>query len=136
MHDDERFIRRCAVSCFDLAGKKFLRGAIFVAYEAPFPARPCCGAISAACDIQNVLKVRLASLLRPRDNPILGKTLDNALRENIMIQQAYYTPKFAGQAQATRRPSLLRAVFNYFRKGWDNNLVYAEVVGKSGSYLG
>ncbi|MGX0524225.1 hypothetical protein ACUXIW_001643 [Ralstonia pickettii] len=107
-----------------------------MAYEAPFPARPYRGAISAACDIQNVLKVRLASLLRPRDNPILGKTLDNALRENIMIQQTYYTPKFAGQAQATRRPSLLRAVFNYFRKGWDNNLVYAEVVGKSGSYLG
>ena len=55
-----------------------------------------------------------------------------------MIQQAYYTPKFAGQvqAQAARRPSLLRAVINYFRKGWDNNLPYAEVVGKSGSYLG
>ncbi|NMV38232.1 hypothetical protein [Ralstonia insidiosa] len=55
-----------------------------------------------------------------------------------MIQQAYYTPKFAGQAQAqaTRRPSPLRAVVNYFRKGWDDNLAYAEVVGKSGSYLG
>jgi hypothetical protein len=55
-----------------------------------------------------------------------------------MVQQAYYTPKFAGQAQvqAARRPSLLRAVVNFFRNGWDDNLVYAEVVGKSGSYLG
>lgn len=55
-----------------------------------------------------------------------------------MIQQAYYTPKFVGEAQvqATRRSSLLRAVINYFRKGWDDNLAYAEVVGKSGSYLG
>ncbi|WP_296226377.1 hypothetical protein [Ralstonia sp. UBA689] len=55
-----------------------------------------------------------------------------------MIQQAYYTPKFAGEAQiqAANRTSLLRAVIDYFRKGWDDNLVYAEVVGKSGSYLG
>ncbi|CAJ0679442.1 hypothetical protein [Ralstonia mannitolilytica] len=55
-----------------------------------------------------------------------------------MIQQAYYTPKFAGQVQvqAARRTSLLRAILNYFRKGWDDNLPYAEVVGKSGSYLG
>jgi hypothetical protein len=89
-------------------------------------------------DVQNGLKGCAASLPCPRDNPILGKTLDNALRENIMIQQAYYTSKFAGQAQvqAARRPSLLRTVINYFRKGWDDNLAYAEVVGKSGSYLG
>lgn len=57
-----------------------------------------------------------------------------------MIQQAYYTPKFAGEAQVqaatAARSSLLSAVINYFRKGWDDNLVYAEVVGKSGSYLG
>ena len=89
-------------------------------------------------DVQNGPDVCVASLPRSRDNPILGKTLDNATRENIMIQQAYYTPKFAGQAQvqAARRPSLLRAVVNFFRSGWDDNLVYAEVVGKSGSYLG
>lgn len=57
-----------------------------------------------------------------------------------MIQQAYYTPKFAAEAHmqaAVRTPlTLLGAVLNYFRKGWDNNLAYAEVVGKSGSYLG
>jgi len=57
-----------------------------------------------------------------------------------MIQQAYYTPKFAGEAQVqaatAARTSLLSAVINYFRKGWDDNLAYAEVVGKSGSYLG
>lgn len=78
-------------------------------------------------------------LLQTRDNPILGKTLDNALRENIMIQQAYYTPKFAGQVQvqeAAGRTSLLRAVLNYFRQGWDDNLENAEVVGQSGSYVG
>jgi len=55
-----------------------------------------------------------------------------------MIQQAYFTPKFVGEAQGqtASRTSLLRAVINYFRNGWDDNLVYAEVVGKSGSYLG
>lgn len=57
-----------------------------------------------------------------------------------MIQQAYYTPKFAAEAHleaASRTPlALMRAVFNYFRQGWDDNLPYAEVVGKSGSYLG
>lgn len=55
-----------------------------------------------------------------------------------MVQQAYFTPKFAGntQVQATNPTSLLRAVINFFRNGWDDNLVYAEVVGKSGSYLG
>jgi hypothetical protein len=55
-----------------------------------------------------------------------------------MIQQAYFTPKFTGQAQvqADRRPSLLRAVIDYFRKGWDDNLENAEVVGQSGSYIG
>ncbi len=57
-----------------------------------------------------------------------------------MIQQAYYTPKFAAEAQAqaaNNKPlALMRAVFNYFRNGWDDNLPYAEVVGKSGSYLG
>ncbi len=57
-----------------------------------------------------------------------------------MIQQAYYTPKFAAEARAqatNNKPlALMRAVFNYFRNGWDDNLPYAEVVGKSGSYLG
>ncbi|CAJ0687546.1 hypothetical protein LMG19089_00168 [Ralstonia edaphis] len=55
-----------------------------------------------------------------------------------MVQQAYFTPKFAGdiQVQAANRTSLLRAVINFFRNGWDDNLPYAEVVGKSGSYLG
>jgi len=57
-----------------------------------------------------------------------------------MIQQAYYTPKFAAEAQAQAADSkplaLMRAVFNYFRNGWDNNLENAEVVGKSGSYIG
>ena len=57
-----------------------------------------------------------------------------------MIQQAYYTPKFATEAQlqgASSKPmALMRAVFNYFRNGWDDNLENAEVVGKSGSYIG
>ena len=48
-------------------------------------------------DIENGPQVCFASLLSPRDNPILGKTLDHALRENIMVQQAYFTPKFAGE---------------------------------------
>ncbi len=57
-----------------------------------------------------------------------------------MIQQAYYTPKFAAEAHmqaAVRTPlALLRAVGKFFRQGWEDHLVYAEVVGKSGSYLG
>jgi len=57
-----------------------------------------------------------------------------------MIQQAYYTPKFATEAQlqtAGSKPmALMRAVFNYFRNGWDDNLENAEVVGKSGSHIG
>ena len=89
-------------------------------------------------DSENGPQVCFTSLPRPRDNPILGKTLNHALRENIMVQQAYFTPKFAGdiQVQAANRTSLLRAVINFFRNGWDDNLPYAEVVGKSGSYLG
>lgn len=55
-----------------------------------------------------------------------------------MIQQSYFTPKFAGQAQVqtAARTSLMREVLNYFRQGWQINLVNAEVVGQSGSYIG
>lgn len=57
-----------------------------------------------------------------------------------MIQQSYFTPKFAAEAQvqaAARTPvALMREALNYFRQGWQANLVNAKVVGQSGSYIG
>ena len=55
-----------------------------------------------------------------------------------MMQQSYFTPKFAGQAQvqAAGRMSLMREVLNYLRQGWQVNLANAKVVGQSGSYIG
>jgi hypothetical protein len=57
-----------------------------------------------------------------------------------MIQQSYFTPKFAAEAQvqaAARTPvTLMREALNYFRQGWQANLVNAKVVGQSGSYIG
>ena len=57
-----------------------------------------------------------------------------------MIQQSYFTPKFAADTQvqtAARTPAaLMREVMNYFRQGWQANLVNAKVVGQSGSYIG
>jgi hypothetical protein len=57
-----------------------------------------------------------------------------------MIQQSYFTPKFAADTQvqtAARTPAaLMREVMNYFRQGWQANLANAKVVGQSGSYIG
>lgn len=55
-----------------------------------------------------------------------------------MIQQSYFTPKFAGQTQvqAVSRTSLMREVLDYFRHGWQANLGHAKVIGRSGSYIG
>jgi len=57
-----------------------------------------------------------------------------------MIQQSYFTPKFAAEAQlqtaAGTPQALMREVLNYFRQGWQVNLANAKVVGQSGSYAG